>query len=31
MPPIGTDVVDAEALRLVADWIDQLADNPTGE
>jgi len=25
MPPIGTDVVDAEALRLVADWIDQLA------
>lgn len=25
MPPIGTDVVDAEAVRLVADWIDQLA------
>ena len=25
MPPIGTDIVDAEALRLVAAWIDQLA------
>ena len=28
MPPIGTDVVDAEALRLVAAWIDQLAPTP---
>jgi hypothetical protein len=27
MPPLGTDKVDAEALRLIADWIDQLAPN----
>ncbi len=31
MPPIGTDVVDTEALRLVADWIDQLAPSQSGE
>jgi hypothetical protein len=26
MPPFGTQLADAEALRLIASWIDQLAD-----
>jgi hypothetical protein len=26
MPPLGTQLVDAEATRLLADWIDQLAE-----
>ncbi len=31
MPPLGSQLVDAEATRLIADWIDQLPQNHTTE
>jgi hypothetical protein len=31
MPPLGTKIVDADATALIADWIDQLAHEPTQE